>query len=328
MSEDSETDSDFRGAQNNDSTIVNARVPAIADPQKTRRVRDKGGSKDAGKFSTSTPNETKNDSKSSKNKSTKKGFSLNCFSRDPSESPDDVSEIMINSSTISGGGKSKHRAHSRGHTSESDGYELSKEYKTAKSFRPISLSSYLLKGMERTILWHLKETTLKTEPINEEVYSYKEGVSTENALHKVTYKIEKALSKNNYALAVFLDISGAFSNAKISEMIKDLEDRGVEKQVVKWIGSILSERNITTTLAGAAISKKATRGTPEGAKLSPPIWNMKGSKPVDKFPKEEKVDCTGFADDFNLLTIGSNPRILRIDMQWGLIKLEQWAKKN
>ena len=115
---------------------------------------------------------------------------------------------------------------------------------------------------------------------------------------------------------------------KISEMIKDLEDRGVEKQVVKWIGSILSERNITTTPAGAAISKKATRGTPEGAKLSPPIWNTKGSKAVDKFPKEEKVDCTGFADDFNLLTIGSNPRLLMIDMQWGLIKLEQWAKEN
>ena len=202
------------------------------------------------------------------------------------------------------------------------------DYKTAKSFRPISLSSYLLKGMEKTIHWHLKDTTLITEPINEEVYSYKEGVSTENALHKVTYQIEKALSKNRYALAVFLDISGAFSNAKISEMIKDLEDRGVEKQVVKWIGSILSERNITTTLAGAAISKKATRGTPEGAKLSPPIWNMKGSKAVDKFPKEERVDCTGFADDFNLLTIGSNPRLLMIDMQWGLIKLEQWAKEN
>ena len=76
------------------------------------------------------------------------------------------------------------------------------------------------------------------------------------------------------------------------------------------------------------LCRRATRGTPEGAKLSPPIWNMKGSKAVDKFPKEEKVDCTGFADDFNLLTIGSNPRILMIDMQWGLIKLEQWAKKN
>ena len=29
-------------------------------------------------------------------------------------------------------------------------------------------------------------------------------------------------------------------------MIKDLEDRGIEKQVIKWIGSIQNKRNITT----------------------------------------------------------------------------------
>ena len=53
--------------------------------------------------------------------------SLNCFIRDPSESPDDVTEIVINSSNISGAGKVKPRAHSRVHTSDSEGYELSKE---------------------------------------------------------------------------------------------------------------------------------------------------------------------------------------------------------
>ena len=53
LSEDSETDSDFKGERkDNNSTIVNAGVPAIADPLKARRVRDKRGSKDAGKFST------------------------------------------------------------------------------------------------------------------------------------------------------------------------------------------------------------------------------------------------------------------------------------
>ena len=70
--------------------------------------------------------------------------------------------------------------------------------RTAKSFKPISLSSYLLKGKERTILWHLKETTLKTEPINKEVYSYKEGVSTENAIQKVTYLIEHFRNKDTH----------------------------------------------------------------------------------------------------------------------------------
>ena len=55
-------------------------------------------------------------------------ISLNCFSRDPSESPDDVTEIVINSSNVSGAGKVKPRAQqSRVHPSDSEGYELSKE---------------------------------------------------------------------------------------------------------------------------------------------------------------------------------------------------------
>ena len=130
LSEDSETNSSDEGAPKESSTIVNARVPAIADPHKTRRVRDKRGSTDAGKFSTSTPKETKIDSRFFKNKKVRKSFSLNslnCFSRDPSESPDDVTEIVINSSNISGAGKVKPRAHSRVQTSDSEGYELSKE---------------------------------------------------------------------------------------------------------------------------------------------------------------------------------------------------------
>ena len=96
LSEDSETDSDFKGERKDNSTIVNAGVPAIADPLKARRVRDKRGSKDAGKFSTY----PKRDKKIIRsffffNKGAKKSFSFNCFSRDSSESPDDVTESVV-----------------------------------------------------------------------------------------------------------------------------------------------------------------------------------------------------------------------------------------
>ena len=57
--------------------------------------------------------------------------------------------------------------------------------------------------------------------------------------------------------------------------------------MVKWIGSLLSERNETIILGGESISKIATRGIPEGAKLSPPIWNKKGSKEVN-FQRKSK----------------------------------------
>ena len=37
-------------------------------------------------------------------------------------------------------------------------------YDTAKSFRPITLTSHLFKGLEKLVYWHVESTTLKTKP--------------------------------------------------------------------------------------------------------------------------------------------------------------------
>ena len=86
------------------------------------------------------------------------------------------------------------------------------DYSIAKSFRPISLMSFILKTLERLIFWHVQDTHLTRFPLNKNVFSYREGVSTENALHELISKIEKAFNNKQYALVIFLDISGAFSN--------------------------------------------------------------------------------------------------------------------
>ena len=51
-----------------------------------------------------------------------------------------------------------------------------------------------------------------SNPLNRNLYSYQEGVSTETALHRLVHKIEAALDKKQFCMVVFLDISGAFSN--------------------------------------------------------------------------------------------------------------------
>ena len=65
------------------------------------------------------------------------------------------------------------------------------DYCEPKSFRPISLSPFLLKGLERLIFWHINNTTLKTNPFHSNLYSYREGISTEDALHNLIHTIEK-----------------------------------------------------------------------------------------------------------------------------------------
>ena len=66
------------------------------------------------------------------------------------------------------------------------------DYCDPKSYRPISLSSFPLKGLEILIFWHINNTTLKTNP------------------HNLVYKIEKALEHEEVAVVLFLDIDANF----------------------------------------------------------------------------------------------------------------------
>ena len=55
------------------------------------------------------------------------------------------------------------------------------DYTIAKSFRPISLMSFLMKTLERLILWHLQDNHYPRNPTTDNLFSYKEGVSYRNS---------------------------------------------------------------------------------------------------------------------------------------------------
>ena len=59
------------------------------------------------------------------------------------------------------------------------------DYTEAKSFRPISLTSFLLKTMERVVADYLEGTMLKDFPLNKNQHAYQAGKSTETALHQL-----------------------------------------------------------------------------------------------------------------------------------------------
>ena len=84
-------------------------------------------------------------------------------------------------------------------------------YRKAKSFRPISLSNYFLKGLERLVVWRM-ELSLVEHPIHPKQHGFQKGRSTESALSNTVNYIESFVFKHQYALGVFLDISSAFDS--------------------------------------------------------------------------------------------------------------------
>ena len=82
-------------------------------------------------------------------------------------------------------------------------------YHEPKSFRPISLSNYLLKALEKLAVWNTEETLIAA-PLHANQHGFQKGHCTETAISKTVGYIEQNLSKGNYCIAVFMDIKGAF----------------------------------------------------------------------------------------------------------------------
>ena len=63
----------------------------------------------------------------------------------------------------------------------------------AKSLCPISLTSFILKILEKLIDRHIRGGVLVEKPLHQNQYAYMAGMSTETALFKVVKRLEKML---------------------------------------------------------------------------------------------------------------------------------------
>jgi hypothetical protein len=100
-------------------------------------------------------------------------------------------------------------------------------YELAKSFRPISLTSFFLKTMERMVDSYIRARPLKSSPLMKSQYAYQRGRFTEAALHDLIQKIEGSLNEKEFVLGVFMDINGAFDNAFFASMDAASGEHGV-----------------------------------------------------------------------------------------------------
>ena len=115
---------------------------------------------------------------------------------------------------------------------------------TPKAFRPISLSSFLLKTMEKILDQHIREDYLKNSPLHTEQYAYQPGKSTETAIHCLTSKIEKALEGKEIALCLSIDIHGAFDNATHESIEDGMIRKNIPQMIIKWTLNMLKSRTV------------------------------------------------------------------------------------
>ena len=198
------------------------------------------------------------------------------------------------------------------------------DYTLVKSFRPISLMSFLLKTVERLVDRYIRDDTLTRYPLHSNQHAYQAGKSTDSALHILVGKIEKALNNNEYALGVFLDIEGAFNNASPSSLLHVLRARRVSSTIVRWIDSMLSSRIARANSGDINIEVHLTKGFPQGGVLSALMWILIADGLLLAL-NSVGYFAQGFADDFSALVAGRNLRTVCEVMQVALKRIEKWC---
>nr|XP_034177372.1 uncharacterized protein LOC117602918 [Osmia lignaria] len=146
-------------------------------------------------------------------------------------------------------------------------------YDLAKSYRPISLTSFLLKTLERLVDRYIRDEVLASKPLHPSQHAYQNGKSTATALHNLVGSIEGALSNGESALCIFLDIEGAFGNTPHDAIQEAAIRYNIKDSVVRWIHNMLTNRTVTASLGEETVRADVARGCPSPI---PPAVDLRG----------------------------------------------------
>jgi len=91
-------------------------------------------------------------------------------------------------------------------------------YSGPRDYRPINLTTFLLKTTERLVDRYLRDEVLALMPLHSNQHAYQAGKLVETALYQLIVRVEKVLDQREIALGAFLDIEGAFNNTRYDTM--------------------------------------------------------------------------------------------------------------
>ena len=201
------------------------------------------------------------------------------------------------------------------------------DYGKTNSYRPISLTSFLFKTMEKMVAKHVETQYLATSPYHRSQHAFRSGQSTISALSALINKIEEGIAGGGFVVGVFLDVAAAFDNLTFDSIIKALRKRGIDEQIISWYEHYINNRTCVAELKGIKLIRLILKGTAQGAVLSPILWNMVADDILHKFNKIATF-INGFADDLALLRYGKTLTDICKHLNNALSKVHVWAEEN
>ena len=190
-------------------------------------------------------------------------------------------------------------------------------------FRPVALTSILMKCFERLVLAHVKSTIPQT--LDQFQFAFRENRSTEDAIATALhFTITHLDTANTCVRMLFIDYSSAFNTIPPSKLINKLTALDIDPLLCNWILDFLVNRPQQVKIGDLTSSTIILNtGLPQGCVLSPLLYSLFTFDCKPAYPSNHVIK---FADDTTVigLIMGNDDRAYTEEVQHQV----RWCAEN
>jgi hypothetical protein len=179
-------------------------------------------------------------------------------------------------------------------------------YDVAKAYRPIGLLNTIGKLLSTLVAADLSYLAEKHSLLPTNQFGGRPGRSTGDAIYLLTHKIKDAWHVGKVAVALFLDVQGAFPNTVKDRLIHNMKTLRVPSCYIRLTKNMLSNRK--TQLIFDDFTSDPTdinNGTTQGCPLSMLFYSFYNA-PLIKVAKNKGETSIGFVDDTMFLVVADS----------------------
>ena len=193
------------------------------------------------------------------------------------------------------------------------------------NYRPVSLTSHLIKTFERVLRDKLVNYLEEMNLISHRQHGFRKRRSCLTQLLSHIEYMYDCLNKNEEVDVIYLDYSKAFDKVDHQILIAKLKRYGIGGSVLHWIEQFLTNRTQTVLVEGCkSSSQPVVSGVPQGTVLGPILFLLYIN---DLLPTLKNSQGFCFADDTKLISsIGGVESKRRL--QEDLCRVISWSNLN